>query len=140
MEDGDVAAAPAAAPAAASGPMSVEDAVQEVLKQALIKNSLARGLREAVKALDRRTALLCVLAENCNEAAYTKLIEALCNEHGINLIKIPDNKQLGEWAGLCKIDKEGNARKVVACSCAVVRDYGDAGEAVNVLEEYFKSR
>ena len=27
---------------------------------------------------------------------------------------------LGEWAGLCKIDREGKARKVVGCSCIVV--------------------
>ena len=35
--------------------------------------------------------------------------------------KVDDNKKLGEWAGLCKIDKEGKARKVVACSCVVVK-------------------
>lgn len=35
--------------------------------------------------------------------------------------KVDDNKKLGEWAGLCKIDKEGKARKVVGCSCVVVK-------------------
>ena len=44
---------------------------------------------------------------------YVKLVEALCAEHQINLIKVDDNKKLGEWAGLCKIDREGKARKVV---------------------------
>merc|ERR1711924_592673 len=60
---------------------------------------------------------LCVLAENCSEPAYKKLIEALCTEHGINLMKVPDNSELGEWAGLCKVDSEGKARKIVSCSC-----------------------
>ena len=35
--------------------------------------------------------------------------------------KVDDSKKLGEWAGLCKIDKEGKARKVVGCSCVVVK-------------------
>ena len=36
-------------------------------------------------------------------------------------LQVDDNKKLGEWAGLCKIDREGKARKVVACSCVVVK-------------------
>ena len=44
----------------------------------------------------------------------------LLQEHGIPLIKVDSNMKLGEWAGLCKIDQEGKARKVVKCSAAVV--------------------
>lgn len=54
-------------------------------------------------------------------------------------MQVDDNKKLGEWAGLCKIDKEGEARKVVGCSCVVVKDYGEENEAVDVLLDYFKS-
>jgi small subunit ribosomal protein S12e len=36
-----------------TGQMSVEDALQEVLRRALVHDGLARGLKEAVKALDR---------------------------------------------------------------------------------------
>ncbi len=37
------------------------------------------------------------------------------------LLQVKDKKTLGEWCGLCKYDKEGKARKVVACSCCVVK-------------------
>ena len=127
-------------PTATGGQMSVEEALQEVLKKAVLHNGITRGLRETVKVLDKRQALLCVLAENCDEPNYSKLVEGLCNEHGINLIKVPDNKKLGEFVGLCKLDKEGNARKVVACSSVAVTSYGEDSEALNVLTEYFKKR
>ena len=112
----------AAEPAA---PLSVEEALQKVLKNALCHDGLRRGLHECCKALDRSEVKLCVLSSACNEPAYTKLVEALCAEHGVNLMKVSDGKQLGEWVGLAKVDKEGTARKVVGCSCAVVTDFGE---------------
>ena len=36
-------------------------------------------------------------------------------------MQVDDAKKLGEWAGLCKLDKEGKARKVNACGCVVVK-------------------
>uniref|UniRef100_A0A3Q2D9Z4 40S ribosomal protein S12 n=10 Tax=Cyprinodontiformes TaxID=28738 RepID=A0A3Q2D9Z4_CYPVA len=125
---------------AAGGVMDVNTALPEVLKTALIHDGLARGIREAAKALDKRQAHLCVLAANCDEPMYVKLVEALCAEHQINLIKVDDNKKLGEWVGLCKIDREGKPRKVVGCSCVVVKDYGKESQAKDVIEEYFKAK
>jgi len=121
------------------GGMSVLDALKGVLKNALIHDGLARGLREASKALDRRQAHMCVLNEACEEEAYKKLVVALCGEHKIPLIKVPDGKQLGEWAGLCQIDREGNARKVVNCSCVVVKDWGEESQERSVLLNYFQT-
>jgi len=138
-DDAQQAATPVVV-AVATGPMDLNTAIQEVLKTALIHDGLARGLHECAKALDKRQAHLCVLSNGCDEPTYVKLVEALCAEHGINLIKIDDSKKLGEWAGLCKIDKEGKARKVVGCSCVVVKDYGKESQALDVLTEYFKTR
>lgn len=83
--------------------MSVLDALKGVLRISLIHDGLARGLREAAKALDRRQAHMCVLNEGCEEEAYKKLVVALCSEHKIPLIKVPDGKLLGEWVGLCTL-------------------------------------
>ena len=132
--------APAAAAPTSTGPMDINTAIQEVLKAALIHDGLARGLHESAKALDKRQALLCVLADNCDEPMYKKLIQALCQEHQIPLIKIDNNQKLGEWAGLCKLDAEGKARKVVRCSSVVVRDWGKEGPAHDVMKEYMKSQ
>ncbi|RDW89480.1 hypothetical protein BP6252_01512 [Coleophoma cylindrospora] len=125
--------------AANNGQLSVLDALKGVLKLALMHDGLARGLREASKALDRRQAHMCVLNEACEEEAYKKLVVALCSEHKIPLIKVPDGKQLGEWAGLCVLDREGNARKVVNCSCVVVKDWGEESQERSVLLNYFQT-
>ncbi|PRD28427.1 UNVERIFIED_CONTAM: 40S ribosomal protein S12 [Trichonephila clavipes] len=119
------------------GEMDINTALQEVLRTALIHGQLSRGLHEACKSLDKRRALLCVLAANCDEPQYVKLVEALCAEHQINLLKVDSHKKLGEWAGLCKIDKEGKPKNVRGCSCVVVVDYGKETQAHDVLNDYF---
>ena len=43
---------------------------------------------------------LCVLAEDCDQPDYKKLVEALCSEHNVNLLSVPEAKQLGQWAGV----------------------------------------
>jgi len=128
---------PAAAPVEA---MDVETALKIVLKNSLIHDGLARGLHECAKSLDKGEGQLCVLAASCNEPAYSKLVEALCAEHGVDLMKVSDGKQLGEWAGLAKVDKEGNARKVVGCSCVVVKSFGEESEALTVLQDSIKKK
>ncbi|KAJ3196697.1 40S ribosomal protein S12 [Irineochytrium annulatum] len=121
------------------GQMSVEEALQDVLKRSLVHGGLARGLRESVKALDRRQAHLCVYNTTNTEKEYIKLVSALCAEHNINVIEFEDAKKLGEWVGLCKLDAEGQARKVVGCSCVVVKDFGEESEAKNILLSTFSS-
>merc|ERR1712023_88023 len=133
VEDQEIEAPVEAEPVVEAEPLDTVSALKQVLKKALCHDGLARGIRECARMLDKRRVHLCVLAENCSEPAYKKLIEALCTEHGINLMKVPDNTELGEWAGLCKIDLEGQARKVVSCSCVCVTDYGEESEALEYL-------
>eukprot|EP00834_Sanchytrium_tribonematis_P000408 NODE_7_length_67686_cov_1.621421.p54 type:complete len:122 gc:universal NODE_7_length_67686_cov_1.621421:53822-53457(-) len=118
--------------------MDIELALQTVLRTALYHDGLARGLRECVKALDRRQAVLCVLSEECDSKEYAQLIEALCTEGQIRMVKYPEGKKLGEMAGLCKYDREGNARKVVRASCVVVKKWGAETEASQFIIDQFK--
>lgn len=122
-----------------TAPITMEDTLRDVLKKALIADGLARGLHEAAKALDFGTPQLCVLAKNCDEPAYIKLVEALCKEKKVQLIRVDDGKKLGEWVGLCKYDTNGNARKVVRCSCAVVTKHGEK-DAADKINQFMKDQ
>lgn len=123
----------------AESSVSIEDALKVVLRNSLVYDGLARGLREASRALSKREAQLCVLCDSVTEEAIIKLIEALCNEpeEKIPLIKVSDAKLLGEWAGLCKLDQDGNARKVVGASCVVIKNWGQDSDERNILLESF---
>ena len=80
--------------------MDILTALQLVLKKSLAHDGLARGLHEGAKAIEKHAAQLCVLAEDCNQPDYTKLVQVLCAEHNVNLISVPSAKKLGEWAGV----------------------------------------
>ncbi|KAJ8902293.1 hypothetical protein NDN08_006700 [Rhodosorus marinus] len=119
--------------------MNLRTAVQEVLRQALVSDQLARGAREAVKALDRGDAKVCFLAQDCDEKPYPILIEALCSNVQVHLIRVPHKLELGEWAGQCKIDQDGKAKKVRGCTCVVVKDFGEKGAGYDFLRDYIES-
>jgi small subunit ribosomal protein S12e len=67
---------------------SVQDALKVVLKKAMIHDGLVRGLRECAKALDKKEAHLCIMAANCDEKAYVKLIRALCKTYDVPLLDV----------------------------------------------------
>merc|ERR1711877_90206 len=111
-------------------------AVRKVLKNALVVDGVIRGLHEVAKHIDASKAQVVFLAESCNEPNYKKLVQGLCLEKNVPLIDVPDNKALGEWAGLCKIDKDGLPRKVVGASCVCVTDFGEEGQAYEYMMNY----
>jgi small subunit ribosomal protein S12e len=120
-------------------PLDRKTALKACLRTALYHDGLARGLKEAVKALDRKDAHVCALSESCNEKGYTTLIHALCEENDIPLVMVEDSKTLGQWAGLCKYNDDGEAVKVVGCSCVVIRVWGEESEAKKFLQADIKN-
>merc|ERR1719473_1569743 len=100
-------------------------AIKELVKKAYLHDGLYRGLREVSHKIESGDAQLCLLAKSCNEPRYVELIEALCQEHSVNIIRVEKSDDLADWCGLCKTDDEGNVRKKVKCSCAVITDLGE---------------
>ncbi|XP_041020716.1 40S ribosomal protein S12-like isoform X2 [Juglans microcarpa x Juglans regia] len=80
--------------------MDIMTALQLVLRKSLAHGGLARGLHEGAKVIEKHAAQLCVLAEDCDQPDYVKLVKALCADHNVNLMTVPNAKSLGEWAGL----------------------------------------
>jgi small subunit ribosomal protein S12e len=68
-------------------PLDMTSALKLVMKKALAHDGLARGLHEACRAIEKDQAQLCVLAEDCNQPDYKKLIEGLCAEKGVDLVR-----------------------------------------------------
>ncbi|KAG2632723.1 40S ribosomal protein S12-like isoform X2 [Panicum virgatum] len=139
MADQEAPAAVEASTPVLGDPMDLMTALQLVMKKSSAHDGLVKGLREAAKAIEKHAAQLCVLADDCDQRDYVKLVKALCGGHNVHLVTVPSAKTLGEWAGLCKIDSQGKARKVVGCSCVVVKDYGEESEGLNIVQEYVKS-
>ncbi len=96
-------------------PMDILTGLQLVLKKSLAHDGLARGLHEAAKAIEKHAAQLCVLAEDCNQPDYSKLVQALCSEHNVNLISVPSAKKLGEWVGVSVLIFAWHFRVLEAC-------------------------
>ena len=78
------------------------------------------------------------MADNCEDAKYKKLITSMCKHNNIPLLEVDDRKDLGEWLGQCKYDKQGVARRVRGASSVAVKDYGEETEALNYVLNHLK--
>ena len=117
---------------------NIHDAIKVVIKKSLANDGLCKGLNEVCKALDRKEALLCVLAGDCEDPKYKKLITSMCKQNVIPLVEVEHRMELGEWLGQCKYDKQGVARRVKGASSVAIKDYGEETEALGFVLNYIK--
>ncbi|XLS61714.1 hypothetical protein HN51_015942 [Arachis hypogaea] len=61
--------------------MNIMTALQLTLRKSLAYGGLAQGLCEGANVIEKRTAQLVVLAEDCDQPDYVKLVKDLCAEH-----------------------------------------------------------
>lgn len=61
-------------------------------------------------------------------------------ESKVDLIMADHGTEIGEWVGLAKLNADGQVRKAVRCSVAVVTDFGEDSPALDVVLNYVKSQ
>jgi small subunit ribosomal protein S12e len=115
--------------------LDLPSAIQRVIKAASHRDAIAKGLHEVCKAIDNaKKPVFCILAENCDEPQYKKLVEVLCKENGVPLVRVSDSRQIGEWIGLCKYDAMMNPRKVRKCGSCVLQEFAEEDDAASLVK------
>merc|ERR1719331_3588594 len=117
---------------------NITDAIKSVIKKSQANDGLVKGLNQVLKALDRKQALCCVLAADCEDAKYKKFVTAMAKASGIPLIEVDSRMDLGEWLGHCHYDKDGSARKVKGTSSVAINDYGEETKALSFVLNFIK--
>lgn len=109
---------------------NVEDfdsTLKRVVQTANANALVAKGLHEVCKALETKDEAhkpkFVVLAANCTEEVYVKLVKALAKQNKIPLLEVPEGETLGDWLGHCKYDKNKNIRKKRKCSSLALKEY-----------------
>merc|ERR1712070_471188 len=117
---------------------TINAAIKNVIQKSMAVDGCVKGLNQVGKALDRKDAYLCILAKDCEDPKYKKLITALAKQNKIPLIEVDHREELGQWLGQCKYDKEGVPRKTKGASSCAIKDYGEPSDALSFLEQYIK--
>merc|ERR1712032_637065 len=119
---------------------NIKDAIKSVIKKSQANDGLVKGLNEVCKCLDRKQAILCILAEDCNDPKYKKLVDALAKASNVPLIEVEKRDDLGEWLGHCKYDADGAPKKVKGTSSIAIKNYGEETEALTFVLNYIKEK
>eukprot|EP01054_Gregarina_sp_Poly1_P007532 Gregarina_sp_Poly_1__7531@NODE_4207_length_687_cov_555_082258_g2773_i0_p1_GENE_NODE_4207_length_687_cov_555_082258_g2773_i0NODE_4207_length_687_cov_555_082258_g2773_i0_p1_ORF_typecomplete_len154_score22_52Ribosomal_L7Ae/PF01248_26/4_9e16DUF5446/PF17522_2/0_046DUF5446/PF17522_2/1_2e03Neuropep_like/PF15161_6/0_16PucR/PF07905_11/0_13PHP/PF02811_19/3_1e02PHP/PF02811_19/0_83_NODE_4207_length_687_cov_555_082258_g2773_i096557 len=118
---------------------NLEEAIEKSLKLASTDGGVKVGCNQVMRAIEAELAHCVFLATNVEEKAIAKAVTLLAEKKQVPVIEVPDSKELGRWAGLCKIDREGQARKIVGASCVAITDYCNVSPAFEFLQRHIQS-
>lgn len=113
--------------------MDLNEAMRDVFKRAALSGKLFKGINQAVRAIERKEANACFFAGNCENKEYLALLEALCKEKNVILIKVSTREALGQLAGLFKLDPNGEPKKIVKTSSVAVFESEAESEAWKMI-------
>lgn len=102
-------------------PKDLADKVYEAVEVARDTGKLRRGTNEVTKAIERKQAMLVVIAEDVEPAEIVVHLPALSDEKGITYVYVPSKLELGAATGL----------DVGSAAIAIV----DAGQAASAVKE-----
>jgi len=93
--------------------------------QPLVSTSMAQrtgvcGFRQVTRQVAQGNAQCVILAEDTSEGELKKIVEAICKENKVPCINVSSKELLGQWAGLAKIDDEGEVVKARPCSSVCI--------------------
>lgn len=100
-------------------PKELADKAYEAVENARDKGKLRKGTNETTKAIERKRAVLVVIAEDVDPVEIVAHLPPLCDEKGIPYIYVPSKRELGAAAGIdigaaaISIVEAGQAKEVV---------------------------
>ena len=104
-----------------------DTALKRIIQTCNSDTLLAKGLHEVCKAIENKDEKLkakyVILAKNCSEANYVKLVKGLASRNKVPLVEVDEGETLGEYLGICKYDKNKNVTKKRKCSSVAIRDF-----------------
>ncbi|CAD8116573.1 unnamed protein product [Paramecium sonneborni] len=97
--------------------------LKRVVQTSLHRGQLSKGVHEVCKAIESKQAKFVVLADDCTEESYKKLVVALAKQFQIPIWKIEKGALLGEWIGISKFLTKTKKIKSRKCSSVAVKDF-----------------
>jgi large subunit ribosomal protein L7Ae len=100
-------------------PKDLAERTYEAVEGARETGKLRRGVNETTKAIERKQAVLVVIAEDVDPPEIVAHLPPLCEEKGIPYIYVPSKRELGGAAGI-----------QVGCSAVAISSAGEAEDTV----------